>query len=56
MNVRARLPDFGGKEYLAIESVAETAGVSESTVRRAWKRYDRLFPGAGIFPEEALGE
>jgi hypothetical protein len=56
MNVRARLPAFGGKEYLAIENVADQAGVSVSTVGRAFKLYNALFPGPGIFPDEALGE
>jgi hypothetical protein len=54
MNVRARLPEFGGKEYLAIESVASDVGVSVAAVRRAFKLYDALFPGAAIFPDEAL--
>jgi len=55
MNVRARLPEFGGKEYLAIESVAESAGVSKSTVHRAFKLYETLFPGDATFPDEAIG-
>lgn len=56
MNVRARLPGFGGKEYLAIESVAADAGVDKSTVHRAFKLYTALFPGEGIFPDEALDQ
>jgi len=61
MNVRDRMTRVGrdGRfdlETYAIESVASEAGVSKSTVRRAFKLYEALFPGDAIFPDEALGE
>lgn len=53
MNVRYRMQQ-GDKEYLAIASVARDGGVSDATVRRAHELFDKLFPGDGIFPDEAL--
>ncbi len=41
----------GDKEIYAIEDVAKKNGVSTSTVRRAWKRYQQEFPDN---PELAL--
>ena len=54
LNVIGHLPHAGGKEYLAIEEVAASSGVSISTVRRAFKLYCSLFPNEGDFPEERL--
>ncbi|MEQ8813553.1 MAG: hypothetical protein RLO51_16780 [Thalassobaculum sp.] len=53
MNVRARMQS-GEQQTYAIEEVAKQSGVSEKLVRDGWKRYNRLFPGPGIFPDEAL--
>ncbi|MDG4896616.1 hypothetical protein P9272_23905 [Mesorhizobium sp. WSM4976] len=55
MNVRHRV-QAGDKETFAIESVAEDAGVSVSTVRRGWKRYNKLYPGDAVFPHEAVSK
>jgi hypothetical protein len=46
-NVRHLMRE-GHQETYAIDYVAEAAGVSTSTVRRALKRYDRLYPDQGI--------
>ena len=61
MTVRDRMTRVGrdGRtdlETYAIDDVANEAGVSKATVRRAFKLYDALFPGDAIFPDEALGE
>ena len=45
MNVRQRIQQ-DDKPYFAVESVANDAGVSKSTVRRAWELYDKAF-GSG---------
>ncbi len=44
MNVR-RLILQGNKPDFAIDAVAKKAGVSYHTVRRAWLRFDKAFPG-----------
>ncbi len=43
-----------GSETKAIRFVADRYNSTPPTVRRAFKRYEKLFPGAGIFPDEAL--
>jgi hypothetical protein len=55
MNVRHRIQS-GDKETFAIETVAEDAGVSKSTVGRGWKRYNKLYPGDAIFPQETVSK
>lgn len=55
MNVRHRMHS-GDQETYAIESVARDASVSISTVRRGWKRYNKLYPGNDIFPHEVVSK
>jgi hypothetical protein len=59
MNVRDRMTRIGrdGRsdlETYAIESVALESQASKSTVRRAYKLYNALFPGDAIFPDETI--
>lgn len=44
----------GTQESAAIDEVAERYASSPATVRRAYKRYKRLYPGQGIFPDQSL--
>jgi hypothetical protein len=53
MHVRARIAQ-GSKEYIAIEDVSKQLAVHKSTVTRAYKLFDKLFPGDGIFPEDTV--
>lgn len=53
MNVR-HLMSEKHKETFAIGYVANRFGVSTSTVRRAWKQYEKMYPGNAIFPEGAV--
>ncbi|MEQ1955957.1 hypothetical protein [Mesorhizobium sp. CN2-181] len=53
MNVR-HLKKQKHQETYAIDHVADHFGVSASTVRRAWKQYEKLYPGDAIFPEDAV--
>ena len=59
VSVRDRMnrPDCEGrtdKETHAVEAVAAQHGVSASTVSRAFKLYDQLFPGEAVFPGEVV--
>ncbi|MBL8576148.1 MAG: hypothetical protein JNK47_02895 [Mesorhizobium sp.] len=55
MNVR-HLMQQGDKETFAIDAVAEHFGVSASTVRGAYKQYDRLYPGEDILPQDVVSK
>ena len=43
-------------ETNAIEEIAGDKGVSASTIRAAYKLYDKLFPGNELFAEDAVKE
>jgi hypothetical protein len=44
MNVRCRMQQQGDKQEFAVEAVAKDAGVSKSTVARAFRLFDKAFP------------
>jgi hypothetical protein len=61
MSVRDRITrrDDRGRadqETYAIEQVADEAGLAPSTVRRAYKLFDHIFPGTAVFPDDAVKE